>query len=229
MGPVLLPDASVQLCSQRTTSGKPCHIADLFSVSSFSWWQVGWFLRLIPVWLLSECSQRCWEEFDKYLYVVSAFYCRTSYHRLDHTILIIEYNRKIKVIPKHSLRLEPSGFQAYGHIFLWSPYRNKQFCSLWRSCIVLTSWIKETVFIGNRTEDIFSGLCNFICNILFEADDFDSWRRSSVLLAFRATGNALTGNRTRDPFFRDFFRPLLSSWSEGISIHPTNRRLLRKT
>jgi hypothetical protein len=64
----------------------------------------------------------------------------------------------------------------------------------------LVSELQKTSSSGIEPRTVFrdSGLC--FCNLLFDTNNFFSLRRSSTVLNFRATGNALTWNRAQDTF-----------------------------
>jgi hypothetical protein len=73
---------------------------------------------------------------------------------------------------------------------------------------------KPNIFTGTRTQDNPSVLWPLLLQSPRRTKQLWSWRRSSIVLSFRATETTLTGTRTQDTFCRSF-DPSKSSQSIG--------------
>jgi hypothetical protein len=88
-----------------------------------------------------------------------SLYCPKAYHKPDHSIRLVEYHRKkLLFLNPSSLGLEPGKNSGLSPLLLYSSSRNKQFCSRFRSSIVLSYRITEIILTGTRTQDRFRGL-----------------------------------------------------------------------
>jgi hypothetical protein len=83
-----------------------------------------------------------------------------------------------------------------------------------RKNVVLSAFFCSSSGLEPRT--VF-GVVVFVSKSPLRSKQLWSWRHSSIVLNFRTTGNALTGNRTHDTF-SVVLTAIFSSWSQEISL-----------
>jgi hypothetical protein len=118
----------------------------------------------------------------------------------DHSIRIVEYHwKKLSLNQTSSRGLEPRTVFSFVTLVpvIISP---KQ------TTLDLAPFFYRAWFPSNRNRlrresnpGQFFGFMAFV-SVLSSSKQLLSWRRSSIVVSFRATGPALTGNRTQDTF-----------------------------
>jgi hypothetical protein len=122
-----------------------CQVLFVFHRRSLAAWGRGNFQERfqkcsnIYMKTLAECPQCYCGEIRQMLTFLMNLYCPKAYHKPDHSIRIVEYRRKN--IPKTNIFTETrtrDRFRVFDFSSCNLVERNKQFCSLHRSKIVLS-------------------------------------------------------------------------------------------
>jgi hypothetical protein len=148
---------------------------------------------LIKGWHLVSASQRLssWPSSWVRVYHV----CHPEGH--------VSFNFIDKFIPKPKLFTKArthNSFRCCGVCFYNFLFETKNFVLGADLPSYLVSELQKNSSLGIEPRTIFrsSSLC--FCHLLFETNNFLPRRHSSIVLSFRATGNALDGNRIQDTF-----------------------------
>jgi hypothetical protein len=127
--------------------------------------------------------------------------CPKAYHRPDHTIRIVEYHRKKYITPAPNIFTGTRTQGSFRVCKLCSsipPTETNKivFGSVLLSCLVTE--LQKTFSPGLEPSIDFRDYS--LCSVISLNEQLWSWRRSSLLLNFRAKETTHTGTRTEDKF-----------------------------